>query len=172
MNPSSFARMLGPNAFAPPTDLQFIKKADLLLAAGITSRQLRYFIQMGAVARPIGKSRHAQYTVTHLQQAKRVAWELQTTGRTVAEIAEIHAKRTPGVRPAKQEPKVRPSTGETSITYRLTEGVSVVVRDRLLPTETQLLRKLLKVGTLSLRERLRMTQESLTMGAVSRKSVK
>lgn len=172
MRSTFIAQMLDPNAFAPPTDPQFIKKADLLAAAGITSRQLRYFIQMGAVARPIGKSRHAQYTVAHLQQAKRVVWELQTTDRTVAQIAEIHARKTPGVRPAKQEPKVRPSTAEVSITYRLTAGVSVVVRDRLLPTETQLLKKLLELGKLSLRERLQMTNESLSNDVVIHKAKK
>ncbi len=151
-----------PHLHDSPTEPRTYSRAQLLAATGITSRQLTYFMQKGAVARPMGNTRAAKYTVSHLHQVQRVVELLKKHQTTVAEVAEAYASNTPGSRAVKQPSAARPRSAEKLIVHRLTEGVRVVVDEDLLPTEKKLLAALLKVGKQVEDARLKLLDEAIT----------
>lgn len=151
-----------PHLYDSPTEPKVYSRSQLLTATGITSRQLSYLMQKGAVARPIGKTRAARYTISHLHQVQRAVELMTRYQTTVSEIAEAYASRTPGARAIKQPSAARPRSAERQIVHRLTDGVRVVVDEDLLPTEKKLLTALLKVGAQLEQDRMKLLDEVLT----------
>jgi DNA-binding transcriptional MerR regulator len=145
-----------------PTEAKLFSRSELLTAAGITSRQLTYYIQKGAVARPIGKTRAAKFTIDHLHQAQRVVELLKNHQTTVPEIAEAYASNTPGARAVKTPSLARDSSAVKLIKHPLTAGVCILVDDELLPTEKRLLAELLKVAKKFNQLRTKLALETIT----------
>lgn len=129
-----------------PTEPKFFSRSEVLIRAGITSRQLRYYIEMGAVARPIGKTRSAKFTLNHIHQAQRVATLLKESEMTVAMIAEAYSSSTSGSRAIQTQKAPGDGSAVKLIRHNLTDGVCILVHEELLPTEKKLLSDLLKVG--------------------------
>lgn len=161
MHAETFKRLLDPHRTAAPTTSQVFSRKELLAAAGITSRQLTYYMQKGVVARPLGNTRAAQYTASHLHQVQRVVELLQNGQVNVSEIAEAYAPHTPGFRPTKRPPVEVPKTCVKLLVYPLTPGVRIFVDENLLPTEERLLAALLKAGKIDQRTRLKLASEAL-----------
>lgn len=145
-----------------PTEPQFFSRSELLKAARISSRQLTYYMHKGAVARPIGKTRAAKFTIAHVHQAQRVVELLKNHQTTVSEIAETYASNTPGARAVKTPSAARDRSAVKLIKHPLTEGVCILVEEELLPTEKKLLSELLKVAKKFDRLRSKMVLETLT----------
>jgi len=156
--PSHWEALMGGFLGAPPTQPKRISRQELLKAGGVSDRQLRYFIKCGAVRPPIGKTRGASYTLEHLSQVKRVV-QLQKNGMTVAQVAEAYAK---GKRDhLRKAAPLRPSSAIRETVYPVTNGIRVVAAEELLPSEQALLRRLLRAGETTSRERQSMMSESL-----------
>lgn len=154
--------LLRPHMTESPTDTKFMSRTALLKATGITSRQLTYYTQRGAVARPVGKTRAAKYTVSHLHQVRRVVELLNKYQTTVAQIAEAFAGQIPSARPAKTKADPRPQSSTKLHVLRLSDGIHIMVAEELLPTEKKLLRAILKAGELVQRDRLKLATEVMT----------
>ncbi|MBK9169654.1 MAG: MerR family transcriptional regulator [Bryobacterales bacterium] len=71
---------------------------ELAAAAGLPARTVRFYIARGLVAGPAKSGRGAVYTAAHLA---RLEWikELQSQGRTLAEIGAIGGGQSPEVVP-------------------------------------------------------------------------
>lgn len=159
MNRFSFLELLDG---APATTPRPIEKQKLLNAAAITDRQLKYFIRCGAVSRPLGVTKAATYTSEHLAQIRRVVNLVKTKGLTVLQVAEFSAQGRKGIRAKRESPTLRPSRSTQETVYRLSEGLRVVAAGELLPSEHALLKRLLKAGETSLKERAKLASEVMT----------
>jgi DNA-binding transcriptional MerR regulator len=156
-----FAALTGGYALAGPTNPRAYTRKELLGLTGITSRQLTYYIEKGAVDAPEGRTRAAKYTHNHVQQIRRTV-DLKTRSNiTVSEIAETFARRarSPGRKASSQEncqgyPKVQH-------VYQVTDGISIVSSGNLLASEQAILERLKKAATSSMKERARMVAETL-----------
>ncbi|MBY0233948.1 MAG: MerR family transcriptional regulator [Burkholderiaceae bacterium] len=159
-----FDRLLRPHLTEAPTEPQYLSRKELLAAADITERKLTYYIQQGAVARPIGKTRAAKYTASHLTQIQRTVELLKNHQTTVAEIGQAYASKTPGTRAALRTPKQHPQAGVRQVVYWLADGVSIVANENLLEMEKKLLKRVLKAGKLSTQESAQLTSQTLERG--------
>lgn len=162
MRHNPFDRLFTPCLVASPTETKFLTKEQILQVTGITSRQLRYYTEKGAVSRPIGHTRAAQYTIKHLHQVELVLKLMREHQTSVQEIAETYAENVPEVKATKQ--KLHPASSQVQklLIYRLTSGIRIVANEDLLPTEKRLLQELLRTGKLSIARRAEMASESLT----------
>jgi len=161
----TFDFLFQPHMYSDPTSPQYYTRAQLLAATGITPRQLHYYIQSGAVSRPIGNTRAAKYTLKHLNQVQRVLALLGEREMTVAEIAEAFApKRSNHARSRK--PHAQPTKSTKEVIYRVTEGVRIVASDALSPSEQVILRRLLAAGQTTVRERSKLALEAISGNAV------
>lgn len=149
--------------FAAPTKLQEMGVGDLLERAGITKRQLDYYIKRRAVSPPVGKTCSARYTGKHLDQILRIK-DLLKKGHTVKEIAEAYAENVPEGRAEKTQPYVGRKDAEKLIVHKLTERIRIVVNEELHPTEVTLLKELLKLGKVSKERRLKLLRDTLPDG--------
>lgn len=63
---------------------------DLAALGGVSRRTVRYYVQEGLIAKPLGVGRGDHYTNEHLEQLLRVK-NLQESGRTLEEIRQALA---------------------------------------------------------------------------------
>lgn len=148
---------------AAPTQLQEMRVHELLERAGITKRQLDYYIKRRAVSPPVGQTVSARYTGKHLDQILRIK-DLLKKGHTVKEIAEAYAENVPEGRAEKTPSSVQREVAEKLIVHKLTPGIRIVVNEELHPTEVALLKELLKLGKLSKERRLKLLRETISCG--------
>lgn len=149
--------LIGGYLGAPDATPPRLSRTDLLKMAGITSRQLTYYIQCGAVSPPIGRTRSAAYTLDHVKQAKRVRHHLSSE-MTVAQIAEAFSRGGKGLQKLRRSTAPAwPRQAQRATIYRVSEGIHVFASEELLPTETFIIKRLLKAGELTAKERLRMS---------------
>jgi len=71
---------------------------NLAALAEVTRRTVRYYIQQGLVARPIGEKRAAYYTADHLEQLLTLR-KWQNAGLSLDRIREILARPESGILP-------------------------------------------------------------------------
>lgn len=156
---SVFEALLQGSFGAPQTESRRMSRDQLLRGAGITARQLTYYIRNGVVSPPVGRTRSATYTVDHQKQIRRVLAEL-AKGKTVREIAEVYASgsRTQELKrqavAASRQGAIRSAT-----IHFVCDGIFVVAYNELLPSETAVLKRILKAGERTLKERTRTTIE-------------
>jgi DNA-binding transcriptional MerR regulator len=106
---------------------------DLAGLTGLPRRTVRYYIQLGLVDRPIGETRAAYYTATHLDQLLTVHRYAQE-GFSLERIAEL--LQAPQTRPT------APRAGAVEVRSHLTvaDGVDLVIepgRARLSPEQVR-----------------------------------
>jgi len=95
---------------------------ELASLAALPRRTVRYYIQLGLVDRPIGETRAAYYTTTHLEQLLIVA-KYSKAGLALDRIAELlHEPQMP-------PPVAPPRVGTVEVRSHLTlaDGVELVV---------------------------------------------
>jgi DNA-binding transcriptional MerR regulator len=63
-----------------------LSQAELAQAAGISPRQLRRWIEWGAIDRACGRGKARYYTVRHLEQVRTIA-HLRRQFRTIRQVA-------------------------------------------------------------------------------------
>ncbi len=78
---------------------------ELVKAADISKRTLRFYIQQGLVDPPIGNTANARYDTGHLEQIRNVK-TLQSEGYTLSRIADLN--KTQSLRQSGQIKKKRP----------------------------------------------------------------
>lgn len=162
MKHNLFDHLFNPCLVGSPNETQFLTKEELLKSASITSRQLRYYTEKGAVSRPVGHTRAAKYTIKHLRQVERVVKLMREHQTSVQEIAEAYAENVPEVKASKQ--KLHPASSQVQklLVYKLTSGIRIVANEDLLPTEKRLLQELLKTGKLSTIKRAALASAAAT----------
>jgi len=102
-------------------------------AAGVAQRTVRYYIQIGLVDRPVGETRAAYYTPTHLEQLLTVQ-KWSEAGLSLDSIRRLMAGELPAVPP---EPRGRV---EVRSHMTVTDGVELVIepgRARLKPEQVR-----------------------------------
>lgn len=161
MEHGPFDRLVRPHLTGSPTEPQYLSRAELIRKAGITERKLSYYIKQGAVARPIGKTRGAKYTASHLTQIVRTVELLKNHQTTVTEIGQAYASKTPGARAALRTPKHHPQAGVRQIEYQLADGVTVTANENLPEMAKKLLKRVLKAAKLSAKESAELTSQTL-----------
>ncbi|MEN9419429.1 MAG: hypothetical protein RI988_3049 [Pseudomonadota bacterium] len=156
-----FDSLLGPSEAARPTTPRTYTRAELLDATGITARQLSYYIKLGVVDRPTGRTRAAKYTNNHRLQVSRVADLLKRSDMTVTEIADAYSRIK---RRSNRKTSPAHSNGKNprvQHVFQVTEGVSIVYSEELLASERVILARMKKAAIQSDKERLRLLAESL-----------
>ena len=144
-----------------PTTPRTYTRAELLDATGITARQLSYYIKLGVVDRPTGRTRAAKYTNNHRLQVSRVVDLLKRSDMSVTEIADAYSRikrrsnrKTSPAHGNGQNPRVQH-------VFQVTDGVSIVYSEELLASERAILARMKKAAIQSHKERLRLLAESL-----------
>lgn len=95
---------------------------ELASLVGLTRRTVRYYIQLGLVDRPIGETRGAYYTPTHLEQLLTVV-KYSKAGLALDRIADLLSA------PQALPPVAPPRVGSVEVRSHLTiaDGVELVV---------------------------------------------
>lgn len=160
---SPFDSLMGGFAFASATEPTRVTRQKLLALTGVTDSQLSYYIRLGAVSGPNGRTRAAYYTMDHVKQVKRVVHLLKQPEWTVQQVAEAFKKSS---RAYRKEPSAKPerSAVEHETVHHINENIRIVVSQHLLDTDRVILRRLLKASEMSIKERRHRLLESLRLG--------
>ena len=76
---------------------------ELATLAGLPRRTVRYYIQLGLVARPVGETRGAHYLPSHLDALLRVR-QLTEAGISLERVREVLQGGVPAVPPRARQP--------------------------------------------------------------------
>jgi DNA-binding transcriptional MerR regulator len=76
---------------------------QLCTLAAVPKRTVRYYIQIGLLARPVGETRAAQYQQSHLDCLLRIK-QLSQAGISLERIREVLSGETPAVPPRRAVP--------------------------------------------------------------------
>ncbi|MBU3739423.1 MAG: MerR family transcriptional regulator [Rhodoferax sp.] len=76
---------------------------ELATLAGLPRRTVRYYIQQGLVARPVGETRGAYYLPSHLDALLRVR-QLTEAGISLERVREVLQGSAPAVPPRARQP--------------------------------------------------------------------
>ncbi len=109
---------------------------ELASLAGLPRRTVRYYIQLGLVDRPIGETRAAYYTASHLHQLLAIA-RYSNAGLSLERIGELLTQ--PALRPV-----AAPRAGSIAVRSHLTlaDGVELVVEPGRAGLSSEQLRRL------------------------------
>lgn len=107
----------------PTTQNQTYSLDQLAELAGVNRRTVRYYIQLGLVARPIGETRAAHYTWQHLKELLEVRGYTEQ-GFSLERIGEL--MRGEGTAPAAAH-HARPGSITVQSHIHLANGVELVV---------------------------------------------
>lgn len=121
--------MSPPSSPEPPTRYSI---DDLAERAGVTRRAVRYYVQRGLLAPPIGLGRGSHYTPAHLKRLIELK-EAQRAGRSLDELASVWASPAPEA--ASRSPLLSPplSAGVVSAaphTLDTSEGTPIAYMER------------------------------------------
>lgn len=118
---------------------------ELCGLTGYPKRTIRYYIQIGLIARPVGEARAARYTEEHLQQLHRIR-KLATAGMSLGGIREVLAGGEPPI-PLRQR---LPGTAELRNHVYVAPGMEFQIAPeeaRLTPEQTRdFIREVIKLA--------------------------
>lgn len=118
------------------TDRQF-SLDELCALTELPKRTIRYYIQLGLVARPLGETRAAHYTGAHLDQLLRIrAWS--AAGVSLERIRELLA----GGAASAPSPRRGPGTVEVWSHLVISDGVELMVEPGRAGLSTEQIRQL------------------------------
>lgn len=138
-------------------------KQELLRRTGITDRQLKYYIKEGAVDPPIGRTRASVYTEAHCLQIVRVLKMLQSPGVTLAAVVQALSEVKGGSGKKKDLIPTSSFGVLTQHVHSVSQGIRIVVDAKLLPSERDLLNRLLKASHVSDQLRRKLAREATTL---------
>ena len=113
---------------------------ELCALSGLSSRTLRYYIQIGLVDKPIGQTRAAHYLSSHLEKILRIK-QLSESGISLERIREV-LSGDPLVLPERTK---RPGHIEVRSHLWVTDGIELQVSPETAGLSPEELRKFLKV---------------------------
>jgi DNA-binding transcriptional MerR regulator len=113
---------------------------ELCVLSGLTSRTLRYYMQIGLVDKPIGQTRAAHYLSSHLEKILRIK-QLSESGISLERIREVLSGE-PLVLPERTK---RPGHIEVRSHLWVTDGIELQVSPETAGLSPEELRKFLKL---------------------------
>ena len=126
---------------------------ELCALSGVSSRTLRYYIQIGLVDKPIGQTRAAHYLSSHLEKILRIK-QLSESGISLERIREVLS----GDPLALPERTKRPGHIEVRTHLWVTDGIELQVSAETAGLSTEELRHFLK-GVLSVYEQIKKDKQ-------------
>lgn len=152
-----FDELAGAYVAAGSSEAAPITRDRLLKLTGVTDSQLNYYIRQGAVKPPNGRTRAAKYSVDHVLQVRRVTHLLRRGDWTVQQIAESFDPSRRRTSASKQ----RSAGVDHETIYRVNDRIRIVVSDDLLDVDRIILKRLLKAGESTIKERRVRVLESI-----------
>ena len=113
---------------------------ELCALSGLSSRTLRYYIQIGLVDKPIGQTRAAHYLSSHLEKILRIK-QLSESGISLERIREV-LSGDPLTLPERSK---RPGHIEVRSHLWVTDGIELQVSPETAGLSPEELRKFLKL---------------------------
>ena len=126
---------------------------ELCALSGVSSRTLRYYIQIGLVDKPIGQTRAAHYLSSHLEKILRIK-QLSESGISLERIREVLS----GDPLALPERTKRPGHIEVRTHLWVTDGIELQVSAETAGLSPEELRHFLK-GVLSVYEQMKKDKQ-------------
>ena len=126
---------------------------ELCALSGVSSRTLRYYIQIGLVDKPIGQTRAAHYLSSHLEKILRIK-QLSESGISLERIREVLS----GDPLALPERTKRPGHIEVRTHLWVTDGIELQVSAETAGLSPEELRHFLK-GVLSVYEQIKKDKQ-------------
>jgi DNA-binding transcriptional MerR regulator len=122
---------------------------------GATERQIRYYVSIGAIDPPTGRTRAAYYTPAHVEQVRylRSAADQGRTALEAAEAMQLGLKRGRS-RPAQANaPSAWTDGMQVRHRYWVTENIWIDASAKLMPIERRILQRLRQAAKLTLSDR-------------------
>jgi DNA-binding transcriptional MerR regulator len=113
---------------------------ELCALSGLSSRTLRYYIQIGLLDKPIGQTRAAHYLSSHLEKILRIK-QLSEAGISLERIREVLSGEPLGL----PERTKRPGHIEVRSHLWVTDGIELQVSPETAGLSPEELRKFLKL---------------------------
>ena len=110
---------------------------ELSQLSGISVRNIRYYIQLGIINRPIGEKRSAYYTQDHLESILQIR-KWQEAGLSLERIKELLTEEDNSI------PIPKRKVGSISVvsTIHIAEGIDLIVDPELANMKTEKIREL------------------------------